>query len=172
MACKDPNVLKYSTDIVLALCEAGGREVVGAPVVYPANAGEDARRHSDGWLPLHWMANNGYILQRTPLISPLADAFRLLLRLYPEAVSVKAGRSYYKKTPYHLAVDKGFSAYYLRLLLRAAPHLDPAELYRLNWEERRVAMFLAYAALSATPPLLARLRYENKDLVKLVVSFL
>jgi len=33
-------------------------------------------------------------------------------------------------------------------------------------------MFLAFRALSATQPLLARLRYENKDLVKNVLSFL
>jgi hypothetical protein len=35
-----------------------------------------------------------------------------------------------------------------------------------------MAMFVAFRALSTTPSLLAQLRYENKDLVKHVVSFL
>ena len=37
-----------------------------------------------------------------------------------------------------------------------------------------MALFLSYRALSAElqPPLLARLRCENKDILKLVVSFL
>ena len=41
-------------------------------------------------------------------------------------------------------------------------------------QERRMALFLSYRALSAElqPPLLARLRCENKDILKLVVSFL
>jgi hypothetical protein len=62
-----------------------------------------------------------------------------------------------------------------RLLLRAAPHLDPAELRRLNWAERRTAMYVAYAAkfqTSSKPALLARFRLENPDIVKHVVSFL
>jgi hypothetical protein len=33
-------------------------------------------------------------------------------------------------------------------------------------------MFLAFAAFAGNPPLLLRLRYENKDIVKHVVSFL
>ena len=106
------------------------------------------------------------------LLSPWADAFRLLLRLYPEAAGTEGGRDYTLTTPYGLAVMGCLPAYYRRLLLRAAPHLDPAELRRLHWEERRLAMFLAFTALAGKPPLLARLRYENVDLVKHVVSFL
>ena len=60
------------------------------------------------------------------------------------------------------------------MLLRATPDLDPAELHRLNWAERRMAMFLAFRAVTTdiTPLLMARLRFENKDLVKHIVSFL
>jgi len=57
------------------------------------------------------------------------------------------------------------------MLLRAAPDHNPTELHRLNFAERRMAMFLAFYAISkdVKPLLLARLRYENKDLVKHIV---
>jgi hypothetical protein len=110
-------------------------------------------------------------LNKGPL-SAAADAFRLLLRLYPEAAGTEGGLGAHNKTPYQLAVEKGLPVYYLRLLLRAAPDLDPAELRRLNWAERRMAMFVAFAAVAKSPSLLARLRAANKDLVKHVVSFL
>ena len=79
-----------------------------------------------------------------------------------------------RKTPYQLAIDKNLPPYYLRLLLRAAPNLNPAELHRLNYAERRMAMFLAFKAVSRNvdPLLMARLRFEKKDLVKHVISFL
>ena len=97
-----------------------------------------------------------------------------LLRLYPEAAGIEGGVGDDIKTPYQLAVDVELPDYYLRLLLRAAPTLNPAELHRLNYEERRGAMFLAFKATTATmkAPLLARLRGESKDLVQRVVSFL
>ncbi len=59
--------------------------------------------------------------------------------------------------------------YYRQLLLRAAPTLNPAELHRLNYAERRMAMFVAFKAITARLQkpflLLARLRSVNKDLV-------
>jgi hypothetical protein len=101
--------------------------------------------------------------------------FRWLLRLYPEAAGIEGGvGAAHKKTPYQLAVDDELPGYYIRLLLRAAPTLNPAELHRLNYAERRMAMFLAFKAMSGTlqAPLLARLRGVDKDLVQRVVSFL
>ena len=157
-----------AADAVLALCQAGGREVASAPVVHPT----DPEYDFNGWLPLHSIVHYGWRLKEASMLSPLADTFRLLLRMYPEAAGIEAGEGEQKQTPYQLAVDRGLPTYYRRLLLRAAPDLDPEELRNLNWEDRQQAMFLAFRALGATPPLLARLRYENKDLVKHVVSFL
>ena len=116
-------------------------------------------------------------MMKRDCFSPLsaeADFFRSMLRWYPEAAGIEAGNGASKKTPYQLAVDGKVDPYFLRLLLHAAPHLDPAELHRLTWTERRMAMFMAFRAVTAKPiPLLmARLRFENKDLVKHVVSFL
>jgi hypothetical protein len=80
----------------------------------------------------------------------------------------------HKKTPYQIAIDKKLPVYYHRLLLRAAPTHNPAELHRLNYEARRMALFLAFKATtgSMNAPLLVRLRGESKDLVQRVVSFL
>jgi len=203
------------------LCEAGGREAASIAIVLPVGHYNSCR---NGLLPLHRIIKyNANALERNPL-SAAADAFRLLLRLYPEAAGTEGGvggkkttpyrlavayglPTYYRrlllrtashldpaelrrlnwaerrglmyvafvgvsKTPYRLAVECGLPAYYRRLLLRAAPNLNPAELRRLNWEERRLAMFVAFAAVAKSRLLLARLRVVNKDLVKHVVSFL
>ena len=98
----------------------------------------------------------------------------MLLHVYPEAAGIEGGHGFLKKTPYQLAMDKELLPYYLRLLLRAAPNLNPTEFHRLNYEERRMAMFLAFRArTSETEPLfLARLRFEKMELVKNVISFL
>jgi len=154
--------------MALLLCEAGGREVASTTIEDPDTDGD----FYNGWLPLHTLIEFQAETLTEKLHSEVADAFRLLLRLYPEAVGIEGGKGGYKKTPYQLAVDHDLPAYYLRLLLRAAPDLDPAELRRLNWAERRMAMFVTFAAVATTPSLLARLRAENKDLVKHVVSFL
>ena len=148
------------------LCEAGGQEAASAAVVHPT----DAQYAFNGMLPLHYLIEFNALTLMTAPLSEAADAFRLLLRLYPEAAGTEGG--VLKKTPYQLVVDEGLPTYYRRLLLRAAPHLNPAELRRLAWAERRMAMFVAFAAVAKTPSLLARLRAENKDLVKHVVLFL
>jgi hypothetical protein len=113
------------------------------------------------------------VIGASPL-SPEADIFRLLLRLYPEAAAVEAGEGNGKKTPYQLAVEMRLSAYFRRMLLRAAPQLDPMELRRLNWEERRLAIFVAFrATFSRGPkPVLARLRLEKRDVLMHILSFL
>ena len=154
--------------VVQVLCEAGGREAVSAAVQHPT----DPRYYLNGWLPLHnFVTSYADTLKKQPL-SEAADAFRLLLRLYPEAAGIEGGVGDWKTTPYQLAVEHNVPAYYRRLLLQASPNLDPAELRRLNGAERRLAMFVAFAAVSKSRLLLARLRVANKDLVKHVVSFL
>jgi len=112
--------------VVQVLCEAGGREAVSAAVQHPT----DPRYYLNGWLPLHnFVTSYADTLKKQPL-SEAADAFRLLLRLYPEAASIEGGVGDWKTTPYQLAVEHNVPAYYRRLLLQAAPDLDPAELRR------------------------------------------
>ena len=111
----------------------------------------------------------------------------MFLRWHPEAAGIEGGVDVAvvededndedvngRKTPYQLAIDGNLPPYYLRLLLRAAPDLNPAELHRLNYAERRMAMFLAFKAVTSQkkPVVLKRLCFENKDLVKHVMSYL
>ena len=156
---------------VKLLCESGGQEQVKTPVVHPT----DAQCVWNGYLPLHYLISFNPESLRRSLLSDAAVLFSTLLRMYPEAVGMIGGIGVaYRKTPYQLAVDNDLPSYYLRLLLRAAPNLNPAELHRLNYEERRMALFLAFAARARAtePPFLARLRFAKMDLVKHVVSFL
>jgi hypothetical protein len=157
----------------LALYEAGGIEQFKTPVAHPTSANYEY----NGYLPLHL-----FILHESDSLKVLsqgtsetADMFRWLLHLYPEAAGIEDGvGAADRKTPYQLAVDNNLPKYYRRLLLRAAPTLNPAELHRLNYEQRRMAMLLAFRAITATTevPLLVRLRGEGKDLIQRVVSFL
>ena len=156
--------------VALALYEAGGVEQFKMPIAHPT----DANDPSTGYLPLHFFIfiQSRFLDADLQGKSEAADMFRWLLRLYPEAAGIKGGPS--KKTPYRTAVLRKLPDYYRRLLLRAAPTLDPAELHRLNYEPRRMAMFLSFRAVTATveAPLLVRLRGESMDLVQRVVSFL
>ena len=156
---------------VQILCEAGGQELVRLPVAHPT----DADCNWNGWLPLHCLFYWNAEPLRYSLLSKEADCFRLLLRWHPEAAGIEGGiGAAFKKTPYQLAVDDDLPPYYLRLLLRAAPDLNPAELHRLNYAERRMAMFLAFKAMPSQPEplLLTRLRFAKKDLLRHVMSFL
>jgi hypothetical protein len=158
---------------MLVLYEAGGIEQFTTPIVDSA----PATFSQNGQLTLLRFVHYQSIFSclGSNLSSEAADTFRWLLRAYPEAAGIEGGVGHgSKKTPYQLAVDRRLPAYYRRLLLRAAPTLNPAELHRLNYAERRMAMFLAFKATTATMevPLLIRLRGESKDLVQRVVSFL
>ena len=171
---------------VQILCEAGGQDQVRLPVAHPT---DDSYGHN-GWLPLHYLVDGNVISLRDSLLSEVADCFRMLPRCYPEAAGIEDGvvdvvvedeaedenenDPVKKKTPYQLAVDLKIPPYYLRLLLRAVPNLDPTELHRMNYAERRMAMFLAFKAVTSQkkPVLLKRLCFDNKELVKHVISFL
>ena len=175
----------HKIPMVQILCEIGGQELVRTPIAHPTKANFGW----NGWLPLHFLIKFQSLSLHDTLFSKEADCFRMLLRLYPEAAGIESGvddedddddeevehAPVFKKTPYQLAVDDDdFPPYYLRLLLSAAPDLNPTELHRLNYAERRMAMFLAFKAVSSQPQplLLARLRFAKMDLVKHVISFL
>ena len=178
----DATTSQRNISAVQILCEAGGQDIIRLQVAHQT----DANYVYNGWLPLHFLIYKQAGSLRESLLFKEADCFRMFLRLYPEAAGIEGGvvddavgededdaRSF-KKTPYHLAVDKRLPPYYLRLLLRAAPDLNPTELHRLNYAERRMAMFLAFKAVTSQkkPVVLKRLCFENKDLVKHVISFL
>jgi hypothetical protein len=157
-----------SVKALQALCEVGGLEQVSMPVIHPT----DDNYYANGNLPLHGLLQfEDEEWQEDSFLSNRADVFRLLVRLYPAAAGVE---NKLNRTPYSLTVERGMHDYYLRLLLRAAPTLNPAELHRLNYAERRMALFLAFKAITQNvqPSILVQLRAENKDLVRRIVSFL
>jgi ankyrin repeat protein len=96
-------------------------------------------------LPLHVLMTEG--LFKSPL-SVEADMLRYLLRHYPAAVITPAGPDDDDLNVYELAVVYKRPDFVRRLLLRSAPELDPNELHRLNYAERRMALFLAHYAIT------------------------
>jgi hypothetical protein len=108
------------------------------------------------------------------------DILLRMLRDYPEAAVI---RNFFG-TPYIISVGWSQDDHIQRLLLRAAPHqrefdvmqqeANLEELRRLNWEARRMGMFLSHWAVSTNPEptIFARLRYSYPDLLQRVISFL
>jgi hypothetical protein len=161
-----------SCDIAKVLYEAGGIDQFRTPVAHPTNA----THAGNGYLPLHLFIGNLPTpdLQDDSHVTPVdADMLRWLLRMHPEAAGIEG--CVCRKTPYQLAVDGELPDDFLRLLFSAAPALNPPELHRLNYAERRMAMFLAFRGTTArkqAPFALARFRGGNKDIMQHVVSFL
>jgi hypothetical protein len=110
------------------------------------------------------------------------DTLQLLLRHSPPAVVHKYALQSGPPPPEEEDdVEEGFPAFVRRLLLRADPTAHPNERRALNYAERRMAMFLIFAALSgesAEESFVSRLRSLAFDygpemyLVKAIVSFL
>jgi len=125
-----------------------------------------------GDTPLHLHISHGDSYTET---SALADILRFLISRNPAAVGVMNA---YGETPYSLCVGSTVSAYFRRLLLQAVPHLDPQELRSLNYAERRMAMFLFFAAETARekyPTIFSKIQQcsdNDNNLVRLVVEFL
>jgi hypothetical protein len=121
-----------------------------------------------GRLPLH------FLIQHYPPrleVSDAGDCFRLFLRLYPASAGVKDGHS---KSPYDLAISNNLGVYFIRLLLAADPTIDPVKRRNLNFDARRNGMFLAFRALSANAKatIWAKIRYESRDLLERIISYL
>ena len=120
-------------------------------------------------LPLHLLIKT---FESQP-VSPSADIFRFFLSSYPAAANIK---DIDEKTPYDIAVSRNLDDYFLRLLLRADQSINPQELYRLNYQERRMSLFISSGAAifgSTNEDIIWRMLWiENKEVLKKVVSFL
>jgi len=129
---------------------------------------------NDGLLALHIIA---YYLS-----GPLSDevkCLRLLLKAYPQGASHLDNDG---ETPYLICKNHDGPAYARRLLLMAAPSLDPALLRKYNYEARRHVLFLAFAAVSPPSPppapprpnLLRRIHKSQggPDLTRKIATFL
>jgi ankyrin repeat protein len=99
-----------------------------------------------------------------------ADCVRFLLKECPASVSVPS-----KSGETALSLCNGENNPHLRrLLLQAQPQLSPEELGNFNYVNRRMAMFLAFAAINADgiPCIFSRLRSTDVYMLKHVLSYL
>ena len=98
-----------------------------------------------------------------------ADCLRFLLKHYPQAVGITDAAG---DTPLSLCEPE--NKYIRRLLLAEFPELDPEEYRAILYDTRRMAMFLAFAAINADgiPNIFFRLRAANIHLLKMSLSYL
>jgi hypothetical protein len=157
---------KLDYDIIRIMCEADS-SIIATKIESPQFDGQNtdadfAFEGCDGYSPLKFLV----IEFSDDIVPSHLRTLKMLLRLCPEAVQTLDVQDHS-----HL---KEQNPIYRRLILNAYPSADLDEYHRLNWEARRMAMFLSYRAVSRNPQptIFSRLRFENKDLVRKVVSFL
>mmetsp|Transcript_32284 Transcript_32284/g.30779 ORF Transcript_32284/g.30779 Transcript_32284/m.30779 type:complete len:659 (+) Transcript_32284:169-2145(+) len=105
-------------------------------------------------------------------VSEGADCFRFLLRLHPQAAGIRndAGLSPYDCVVHNATLlDATISPYMLRLLLRADTTINLDELHRLNYAERRQAIFIATYVYGSGPE---ELIWNDEYLRQYIVSFI
>jgi len=122
---------------------------------------------ASGRLPLH-----AYVQTHQEMFNEggnEAECLRFLLRVYPDAVAVADGHG---EAPVALAMAE--NRYLRRLLLRAQPEIFPEELRNLNYMNRKLGLFLAYAAINADgiPNIFSRLRASESHLLRHALSYL
>jgi hypothetical protein len=139
----------------------------------------------DGRLPLHYWMLRWATLRSHRTITGFEDILRLLLRCNPSAAGVPIDLNAHPssrliagikpRTTYDLCESLRLPYSVRRLLLLAAPTIDPSELCRLNYEARSGALFLAFSAQSQSDdPLvrvLQRLR-SHRDILRLTIAFI
>jgi hypothetical protein len=144
-----------------------------------------SRKDAEGSLPLHiLLANKDPVMYTFAPTSEETAALRFLLSKHPAAVGVANGLgrapSAVGHTAYDISVREGLNPHVRRLLLRARPETDPEELHRLNYAERRGAMFLAFSAvypesgtmIKSFPVLRRFVDLGHMDVLKHVVTYL
>ena len=154
------NVIKVMCEVNREICEL------------PTENDTDVSIWDNGYFALHYLVS--YICDPDFGHEPMVlDVLKLLLLIYPAAVDIPADNG---ETPYLMLVsNKNVNPLFLRLLLRSHPTLDRQRLYQLNYNERRMALFLTRKAVCKdylTKNIWKELWYANKEILKLVVSFL
>jgi hypothetical protein len=161
-----------TTNIVVSSLMGNQQSIMQAGATGTENdADGDDEMNNHGSLPLHMLVKTRNSLPQSSPVSEIANVLRLLISRHPGAISVM---NIHDKYPYNYAVEKNLNPYFIRILLRGDPALNPILLRNLNYTERRLAMFLAFVAVirSTKVSIWASLQFDNKDLLKRVISFL
>jgi ankyrin repeat protein len=156
-------VENFSIELVKTLCDAD------RTVVRERCSPSDLSEPHSGQLPLHLFTLLNCSSQ-TSEISVTGDCFRLLLNRYPAAAGIKDN---HLNSPYDIATSRNLSTYFIRLLVRADPSINPEQRRNLNFESRRELMFLAFRAMSSNvePTIWTKLSLKS-DLIQCVISYL
>jgi len=122
-----------------------------------------------GHLPIHLL-----LMNRTAIICNLEDSMEFLRHMihhYPQCVGIY---DTYGHTAYSLAVNYHYPDIVKRLLLRAMPWLGPQVLSDLNYNARRLAMFLGYCSITeeGQQSIWHLLRERDLTIFKHAVSYL
>ena len=160
----DCSVMRY--EVIKALCDEDP-EIVRDRIVCRDN-------HTNEW---HQSTALHVLIRRQNLddeLSEASDCFRLLLRLYPIAAAQQDLRGL---VPYIHAAAKGLKPYFLRCILQAERTISRAReltLFRLNYDARRMLLFLIYKAIGRDkkPTLWTKLKTCTRDLLILIASYL
>jgi hypothetical protein len=94
------------------------------------------------YLPLHELVASYNGTKHADVRSEKLAMARFLLKKDPGSARALSG---FDRTPYSL-LERYNSEEMQRILLRAAPEMDPCALHRLNYEARRGALYLLFAA--------------------------
>eukprot|EP01041_Mallomonas_annulata_P006394 gene6394-12932_t len=97
---------------------------------------------ADNDTPLHCFIRRQNISQVTPNI---IQSLRFLIQIYPEALHMRNNTN---DTPYDMIDNTLVHTEIIRIILISAPLLHARELYQLNYNERRMALFLFFTAIS------------------------
>jgi hypothetical protein len=76
------------------------------------------------------------------------------------------------ETPYELAVTRGYGDDVKRMMLIFCPEANPEELKRINFDERKMALFVFYFAEFSDQFCLPRRMNGMNDLIRHIVMFL
>jgi len=122
-----------------------------------------------GHLPIHLL-----LMNRTAINCNLEDSMEFLRHMihhYPQCVGIY---DTYGHTAYSLAVNYHYPDIVKRLLLRAMPWLGPQVLSDLNYNARRLAMFLGYCSITeeGQQSIWHLLRERDLTIFKHAVSYL
>jgi hypothetical protein len=82
----------------------------------------------------------------------------------------------YGETPYATGLKHKIPSYYIRLILRSSPSLNPPHLKELNYQARKIALNIAFRTKKILNANSSWERFRSKDgrddLIRHIISFL
>lgn len=163
----DATKVKNSQGLTVLHFAAEGDNCSILKMLHERNPTAVRERDNEGRLPLHiFVQVHQEIINEN---GSEADCLRFLLKVFPESVAIEDNHG---DSPLSLTPTE--NSYLRRLLLMAQPHVWREQLAQENYGHRRMALFLAYAAINADgiPNIFQQLRNTDEYLLQHVMSYL